>query len=172
MNPKNKWKPYECFTNEVMEEINNLFKKENAPWVNSPVFKPEYIKEFCYMGDWGFVYYLENGSISACFDSPKIQNICNDISKPIKFEALGACCSPHCVCCNIQALGLIPEFDNCLPTYYTWYKNASFTNDYFRQTLDIKFSEVNKTYSKAKKQFIRLKRRFSQDYRQVLKNVR
>ena len=90
---------------------------------NSPIFDYKLTifeqkrKEFCYAGDWSFILNLKTGQMRQCYFSLYGQNIFKDISKPIKFKAIGCHCQAH-HCYNGHSyivLGVIPELKS--PTY-------------------------------------------------------
>jgi hypothetical protein len=116
LDAKNSWKRYDFFTPEFIDKISTMFDCKHL------LLEDKYTndikrKEFCYMGDFGFIYNLETGYISACFDSPTTQNICKDISKPIKFQAVGKCYSKYCAFgCRLFCFGVLPEL-SVFPTY-------------------------------------------------------
>lgn len=74
-------------------------------------------REFCYAGEWSLFVNLATGETKQCYGQPIIQNIFEDIKKPIKFVPVGYyCMQPFCI--NGHALltwGCIPELDT--PTY-------------------------------------------------------
>jgi len=74
-------------------------------------------KEFCYAGDWFMNVNLETGLICQCYHGYEIGNIYEDLSKPIKYQAVGCTCPrPHCFNGHAMlALGVIPEIK--APTY-------------------------------------------------------
>ncbi len=74
-------------------------------------------KEFCYAGDWSIYVNLSNGDVKQCYAGRIIDNIYEDINRPIKFEAIGSNCpQPHCYNGHaFLALGDIPELET--PTY-------------------------------------------------------
>ena len=74
-------------------------------------------KEYCYAGDWFFILNLETGSIFPCYRKSEIGNIYEDISKPLRYQAVGCNCSlAHCFNGHAMlALGVIPEIE--APTY-------------------------------------------------------
>jgi hypothetical protein len=172
---KNGWKRYDCFTKDIVKNINNLFDYPEISLFDSCFGSEKYRKEFCYMGDFGFIYHLQSGTINYCFDTPKPKNggdICKNLSKPIEFEAVGTCCSRYCACGPIlQPFGVIPEFDKAYPTFYNLYKKRSFVSGYFSQYLDNKLSETNEVYSKIKQLKIRLKRKFNKNFRKCIKKI-
>ena len=76
-------------------------------------------KEFCYAGDWTSFLDMGSGILHQCYCSLYNQNIFDDVTKPIKFKAIGHYCQqPHCY--NAHAFltfGVIPELKT--PTYAT-----------------------------------------------------
>ena len=53
--------------------------------------------EFCYAGDWTLFLDMGSGILHQCYCSLFNQNIFEDVSKPIKFKAIGHFCQqPHC----------------------------------------------------------------------------
>ncbi|MEQ8154208.1 MAG: radical SAM protein [Clostridiaceae bacterium] len=74
-------------------------------------------KEFCYAGDWSVYINLVTGSMKQCYCGRELDNIYYDITKSLKFEAIGHSCKiAHCY--NGHAfltLGDIPELET--PTY-------------------------------------------------------
>jgi len=110
-------------------------------------------KEFCYAGDWSFKLYLAEGDLRDCYDSPRIQNIYNDLKKPIKFLAIGHnCCSPYCVnSSHFMSLGVIPDIKT--PTYADLRDrtNAKWYSTKMRNFLESKLTQQNKEYNSFKK---------------------
>lgn len=75
------------------------------------------IKEYCYGGEWTFYLYLSNGDLKQCYKGEVIDNIFEDITRPIHFKPIGKGC-PEPYCYNGHAwmtLGCIPGMD--IPTY-------------------------------------------------------
>ncbi len=74
-------------------------------------------KEFCYGGEWTFYLYLSNGDLKQCYKGEVIDNIFEDITRPIRFKPIGRKCSePYCYNGHAwMALGCIPEVN--IPTY-------------------------------------------------------
>lgn len=113
-------------------------------------------KEFCYAGDWSFWLNLVTGVARPCYYTLTGQNIFEDISKPIKFLAIGNFCPlPHCY--NSHAfltLGTIPELDT--PLYASTRnrveenKKEWLTED-MKEFLSCKLCESNEIYSARKK---------------------
>lgn len=70
-------------------------------------------KEFCYAGDWSVWLNLSTGCMSQCYCGVQIDNIYQNIEKPLHFEAIGCNCElAHCY--NGHAfltLGDIPGLD-------------------------------------------------------------
>lgn len=113
-------------------------------------------KEFCYAGDWSLYVNLGNGDAKQCYGQLVNQNIFKDITKPIKFSAVGKYCrEPHCY--NGHAfltLGVIPELDT--PTYENirnrkcqdesqWFSSCG------KEFFSSKLKDSNKEYSKSSK---------------------
>ncbi len=73
--------------------------------------------EYCYAGEWTFYLYLSNGDLKQCYKGEIIDNIFEDINRPIRFKPIGFNCKePYCF--NGHAwltLGSIPRLD--LPRY-------------------------------------------------------
>lgn len=74
-------------------------------------------KEFCYAGDWSGVLNLQTGWLSKCYAHAGGQNIFEDITKPIIFEAIGKKCNlSYCVnSSHFMSLGIIPSIKT--PSY-------------------------------------------------------
>lgn len=74
-------------------------------------------KEFCYAGEWSAYINLDTGDLTQCYCGLKLDNIYEDIERPIKFSPIGCNCGqPHCY--NGHAFltfGNIPEMNT--PSY-------------------------------------------------------
>lgn len=110
-------------------------------------------KDFCYAGDWTGTLNLGTGILTRCYGSNIRQDIFKDITKPIKFCAIGKHCKSR-FCMNSShflSLGVIPTLDT--PTYAelrnrreaNWYTNR------MHQFLSEKLKDNNKCYSKSQK---------------------
>lgn len=117
--------------------------------------------EFCYAGDWSFVLDLETGLARKCYNSLSSQNIFENLSKPIHFEAVGCSCnSRYCVnSSHFMSLGVIPKIET--PTYgeLRKRKNAEWQTKETEYFLNTKLSQSNMQYGKAKKIYITCKER-------------
>lgn len=74
-------------------------------------------KEYCYGGEWTFYLYLSNGDLKQCYKGDIIDNIFEDVTRPIHFKPIGKEC-PEPYCYNGHAwmtLGCIPGMN--IPTY-------------------------------------------------------
>lgn len=74
-------------------------------------------EEFCYGGEWTFYLHLGTGELKQCYRGMVIDNIYEDISKPLHFKPVGKAC-PEQYCYNGHAwmtLGCISGAD--VPTY-------------------------------------------------------
>ena len=69
--------------------------------------------EYCYAGDWSLWVNLGTGETTQCYSSCFKQNIFEDVSKPIKFCAVGKHCNvPHCHNSHaLLTLGTIPSIN-------------------------------------------------------------
>lgn len=72
-------------------------------------------QEYCYAGAWSGLLNIGNGQLTACYGSKIIQNIFDDLTKPINFVAVGKGCRlEHCYNGHsLLALGVIPEINWC-----------------------------------------------------------
>lgn len=103
--PEEYQKIWSCFNSEFFDYKFSVFLQKRT--------------EFCYAGDWTLFYNMETGVLHQCYCSLWDQNIMDDVTKPIKFKAIGNnCLQPHCY--NAHAFltfGAIPE--HSAPTYAT-----------------------------------------------------
>ena len=103
MTPEEYHKTWSTFNSEFFEYKFSVFSQKRT--------------EFCYAGDWTLFFNLGTGVLSQCYCSLFNQNILDDVTKPIKFKAIGHhCLQPHCY--NAHAFltfGAIPEHQ--APTY-------------------------------------------------------
>lgn len=116
-------------------------------------------KEFCYAGDWSGVLNLQTGWLSKCYANPQGQNIFEDLSEPIKFEAVGHNCqNSYCVnSSHFMSLGVIPSLKT--PTYAELRNReaANWYNEEMQVFLNSKLCESNKEYNWIKKTWIQIK---------------
>ncbi|MCD8295937.1 MAG: radical SAM protein [Prevotella sp.] len=113
-------------------------------------------KEFCYAGLWSAKLNLCTGEMSACYGNGLIQNIFEDINKPIKFEPIGHHCTfKYCFnSSHFISQGVIPELLP-LPSYgelrnreeASWY-SASMRDFLYKQFVDTNplLSRIDKLY--------------------------
>ena len=105
MSPEDYKKTWSVFNSEFFDYKYSVFSQKRT--------------EFCYAGDWTLFYNMETGVLHQCYCSLWDQNIMDDVTKPIKFKAIGHYCQqPHCY--NAHAFltfGAIPE--HISPTYAT-----------------------------------------------------
>lgn len=96
-------KTWSVFNSALFEFKMSIFGKERT--------------EFCYAGAWSLFLNLQTGIARQCYKSDFVQNIFEDLSKPIEWKAIGNNCKEH-HCYNGHAfltLGLIPTLKT--PTY-------------------------------------------------------
>ena len=119
-------------------------------------------KEFCYAGDWSLYINLATGSVRQCYCGKLLDNIYEDIEKPIHTEAIGGHCSlPHCY--NGHAfltLGSIPEL--VTPTYAQMRDRVDKMGRHWLQPtmrafMEQKLQENNEEYSQLQKEKQNLK---------------
>lgn len=105
MTPEQYYETWKVFDSEFFEYKFSVFSQKRT--------------EFCYAGDWTLFFNLGTGILSQCYCSLYDQNILDDVTKPIKFKAIGHHCQqPHCY--NAHAFltfGAIPE--HVSPSYAT-----------------------------------------------------
>ena len=110
-------------------------------------------KEFCYAGDWSFILDLATGNTKKCYFSQELDNIYENIEKPIDFLAVGKNCgSKYCInSSHFMSLGIIPEIET--PSYVDLRdrEDAKWFNEKTKEFLNSKLYMSNKQYSKFKK---------------------
>lgn len=110
-------------------------------------------KEFCYAGEWAFNLNLKDGNLKACYHSGKIQNIFENIEKPIAYEAVGKCCqSVYCInSSHFLSLGCIPALNT--PSYAELRNRpeAMWYNEKMQKVLCEQFKNTHVEYSFIKK---------------------
>lgn len=125
--------------------------------------------EFCYAGEWAFSLNLSTGELRQCYFQKVLQNIFEDIEKPIKCEAVGCGCNNK-FCTNsshFMALGVIPQIET--PTYFEL-RNREGTNWYSKEMsefLNSKLYESNEEYSDKRKMLVNYKSRLRSFLRKV-----
>lgn len=119
-------------------------------------------KDFCYAGDWTFYLNILTGQMTQCYKSYTYQNIFEDITKPIKFQAIGCNCKEH-HCYNGHSfivLGDIPHLE--APTY-TELRNricadgSEWLQPEMKSFMSTKLYESNKEYSFMQKTITNIK---------------
>lgn len=131
--------------------------------------------EFCYAGDWSFVLDLGTGVMHQCYSSFKVQQIFDDLNKPIDFTPIGHHCSaPHCH--NGHAfltLGCIPEHKSIT---YAQLRNrvcadgSEWLRPNVKEFFSCKLKDNNREYSWVEKAFHTL--RYSKTARGLKKYIR
>ena len=117
------------------------------------------INEFCYAGDWSAYLNLETGRLTQCYCGQQIDNIYDNIHKPIHFKAIGVHCSlPYCYNGHaFMALGDVPELNTM--TYATTRNRicddgTEWLQPEMKAFMDTRLYESNKEYSEIKKRII------------------
>jgi hypothetical protein len=157
---KNNDKMFSLYTNGTKESY-----IKTAGSFNSPLFDftmKNFMtkrKEFCYAGDWSGVLNLSNGQLRQCYASPRFINIFENLSKPLKFEAIGSCRSLYCTnSSHFLSLGCIPALET---SSYGSLRNRGGYTKTMQNFLDGKLIDNNKVYSNKKKLLIKYKVLFS-----------
>lgn len=113
-------------------------------------------REFCYAGDWTCVLNMGSGELLQCYSSLYTQNIFDDVTKPIRFKAIGhCCCEPHCFNAHaFLAFGAIPA--HRAPSYRvlrdrTCADGSHWVSPQMGEFMDSTLVESNKEYSVTQK---------------------
>ncbi len=111
---------------------------------------------FCYAGDWSVYVNLGTGEMTQCYIGKRLDNIYENMDKPLHFAAVGCkCTSPHCYNGHaFLALGDIPELDT--PSYASLRNRTDKEGNQWLQKdmnefLSGKLRDTNKEYSALKK---------------------
>lgn len=114
-------------------------------------------EEFCYAGDWIASVDLKSGILTPCFGGGRVlDNIYSDITKPIRFNAIGAKCPwGHCYAAYVLLThGAIPDFK---APFYAEERNRVDTNGNewlngtIKKVFSSRLSETNSEYSDKRK---------------------
>lgn len=136
---------WKTFDSEMFEFKSTIFGKKR--------------NEFCYAGEWSAYLNIETGALRQCYCGLEIDNIYENINKPIKFLPIGCnCTQPHCY--NGHAFltfGDIPELDT--PTYDKLRDRACSDGTYWlkddmKKFMQGKLKENNKEYDEDEKKKI------------------
>ena len=150
-------------TEHKFEDYLQIWKQFDSELID---FKKEIFgvkrNEFCYAGEWTGYLNLVTGDLSQCYCGIKIDNIYEDINRPIKFLAIGCNCSqPHCYNGHsFLSFGNIPEIN--APTYDKL-RNRTQTNGVewlqpdMKSFMQTKLIESNKTYNQKEQKKINKK---------------
>lgn len=149
----------EIHTEKTQEEYFNIGREFESPLFDYT--KENFMvkrKEFCYAGDWSFNLNLATGMMRRCYFERETQNIFEDISKPIKFKAVGSNCG--CKYCmnssHFMSLGIIPEkYTKSYAELRNREKALWYTKE-MKEFLNTKLYENNKQYSKLHKSYINI----------------
>ena len=113
-------------------------------------------KGFCYAGDWSIYLNLVTGDVSQCYSTMKIDNIYENLDRPINFFACGCnCLQPHCYNAHsFLTLGDIPEL--ITPTYASLRNRVcvdgtEWLNEEVKEIMSSKLNELNQEYGVYKK---------------------
>lgn len=150
------------FTNQTREEYiktwGDRYQSKLFDYKLSIFEKPR--KEFCYAGDWSFILNFCTGEMRQCYSGKTIKgNIYKDISKPIRFCAVGHHCpEPHCYNGHLfLTFGCIPELE--APRHAELRNRACSNGSAWLQPemesfMRSRLSESNKPYGLMRKFFV------------------
>jgi len=148
---KNNGNKYSILSNLDPNDYISIGKQMNSPLFDFTV-KNFMVKrkEYCYAGYWSANVFLDTGIMRGCYGQGTIQNIFEDINKPIIFEPIGKHC--ECAYCinssHFISQGIIPDL---LPTLsYGELRNRENANWYtpeMKQFLYCQFEDTNKQLS-------------------------
>ena len=150
-------------TEHKFEEYLNIWKEFDSELFNykSKIFGTKR-KEFCYAGDWSVYLNLATGELRQCYCGIKLDNIYEDINRPINFIAIGHnCTQPHCYNGHaFLSFGDIPELD--APTYDRLRNReckdgTQWLTPDMKAFMQSKLKEQNEEYQNGKKILIDLK---------------
>ncbi|WP_159518137.1 radical SAM protein [Sunxiuqinia indica] len=114
---------------------------------------------FCYAGDWSAKLNLVTGEMTGCYGLGIHQNIFNDLSKPIKFEAIGKNCKfGYCFnSSHFLSLGNIPSQET--PSYGKLRnrEEAHWYSETMKKFLNEKLYDDNKQYSTIRQSYVNYK---------------
>ncbi len=108
---------------------------------------------------------LNSGKLTQCYCGRELDNIYNNIEKPLKLEPIGTHCTlAHCY--NGHAfltLGTIPELDT--PCYASLRDRVDLSGENWlqpemREFMSQKLKDNNQTYSEHEKKMLEIKRNF------------
>lgn len=108
-------------------------------------------KEFCYAGDWSFYLNLVTGEMTQCYKSYYSQNIFEDISKPIDFQAIGSNCKEH-HCYNGHSFIVLGDIPSLHAPSYAAIRNRvtidgkEWLSEDMKSFMSTKLYESNKEY--------------------------
>lgn len=124
-------------------------------------------KEFCYAGEWSATLNLGTGILRQCYCGKIIQNIFEDIDKPIKWQAIGKYCTePHCHNSHVWlTLGDIPEIsggERDTPVYSLMRNRVcadgtEWLNPRMKEFLSTRLYESNSEFSEEEKKRVNRK---------------
>jgi organic radical activating enzyme len=145
---------YKILTNQSVEEYMKTGKEMNSPLFdftckNFMVKR----KEFCYAGEWSAKLNLGTGEMTGCYGLGIRQNIFKDITKPIRFKAIGNNCNfKYCFnSSHFMSLGVIPEI--LTPSYGDLRnrKEANWYSSKMEHFLSERLYDDNKQYTNWEK---------------------
>lgn len=115
--------------------------------------------EFCYAGDWSLYVNLVTGTVRQCYCGKLLDNLFENIEKPLDLEAIGNHCSiAHCYNGHVfLTLGTIPELNT--PNYAQVRNRVDINGNNWLQPdmksfLEQRLYDNNEPYSNFRKQLV------------------
>lgn len=150
-------------TDHKFEDYLDIWEKFESPLISfKKTIFGEKRKEFCYAGEWTGYLNLVDGTLSQCYCGKVIDNIYEDIERPIKFLPIGCNCTmPHCYNGHsFLSFGDIPEMET--PTYDVLRNRVQLNGKEWLQPemkafMQSKLVDSNKEYSDKEKELINKK---------------
>ena len=145
---------FKFHTSGTTEEYIKRGKEFDSPLWDFTIenFNNKHNGQFCYAGQWSGTLNLCTGILTGCYGQGITQNIFEDISKPIKFRAIGKnCCKKFCMnSSHFLSLGCIPDYKT--PTYASLRnrKVANWYNPAMEKFLSERLYDSNERYSSSK----------------------
>lgn len=138
------------------EEYNNIWSQFDSELFKFKlsIFNQNRKCDFCYAGLWSLAVDLESGLYSQCYGGDVLGSF-KDLSKPIRFRAIGKCRLPHCFNGHaFLACGNIPEIE--APFYYEERDREMVTGGHWfkseiKEFFSSKLFESNEVYDEEQK---------------------
>ena len=133
--------------------------------------------EFCYAGEWSAYLNLDTGDLKQCYCGLKLDNIYEDLNRPIKFFPIGCnCAQPHCYNGHsFLSFGDIPEME--VPTYDKFRNRlctdgSEWLQPEMKAFMQSKLIGQNKEYTESEKKKITAKNRRNEKFSKITNKIK